>query len=373
MRNTADTARRPVRRLADFAGRDKNSYSAVRLAAAISVIFTHAYGVVGGWEAAEPLAAFTGWSLAAHAVHVFFVLSGFMIAASWERASSLADFAAARLLRIMPGLIAVNIAIVAIAGLWLTAASPSDFWTLDNVGGFLARTLLLFSVGVTLNGVFTDNPMPGVPNIPIWTIRFEIICYVTLMAFMAGVAALRLGGTARIFAVAPVVALSALVISVSGAPEQFGFAAQLARFVLAFYLGVGAWFLRDRIPIRADIAAACAAIAAAAAWSGLPVRYPLMIVATAYVSFWVGSLPMGAVQRWTARTDLSYGVYIAGFFIQQTLVALMPDSGVFANAAIATVLALGAAWLSWTCVEKPALRLRHRLVQPRRASAAIAA
>ena len=77
--------------LSAFANKDANSYGVIRLAAAIAVIFTHAFGVVGGWEAAEPLAAATGWSLAAHAVHVFFVLSGFMVAASWERAAGWVD------------------------------------------------------------------------------------------------------------------------------------------------------------------------------------------------------------------------------------------------------------------------------------------
>ncbi len=348
--------------LADIASKDKNSFGVVRLAAAVAVIVTHAYGVVGGWHAVEPLSVATGWSLAAHAVHVFFVLSGFMIAASWERAAGWIDFVMARLLRIFPALIVVNIAIILIGGLWLTTAAPGAYWTFENIGTFMTKATLLFSVGVSLDGVFTDNPMGNSANIPIWTIRFEVICYATLLVFMSMLAALRLRGLARLIPIVPVLGLCAVAITISGDPELFSFAAQLARFMLAFYIGVACWIGREHIPIRRDIALAFAVVALAVLMTGLPIRYPVMIVATAYWSLWLGSLPMGRLQRWTARTDLSYGAYITGFFIQQWLVFALPDMTVAQNALIATVLALGAAWISWTFVEKPALRLRKSVL-----------
>ncbi|MCB1453026.1 MAG: acyltransferase [Rhizobiaceae bacterium] len=357
-----DNARRQRPRvLSDIASKDKNSFGVVRLAAAIAVVVTHAVGIVNGWAAAEPMAAATGWSLAAHAVHVFFVLSGFMIAASWERSSSLLDFAAARTLRIMPALIVINLLIVLIGGLWLTTAAPAAYWSIENVGAFLTKATLLFSVGVTLDGVFADNPMGASVNIPIWTIRFEVICYLTLMVFMTAIAALRLSGLTRLIAVAPVLLASAFIVTVSGDPEHYNFAGQLARFVFAFYLGVAGWIARDHIPIRAGTALLFGALAAVATWSDMPIRYPVMILATGYLSFWVGSLPMGRLQRWTARTDLSYGVYITGFFIQQWLVYAFPAMSAWENALAGTGLALAAAWLSWTYVEKPALGLRQSL------------
>ncbi|MBO6725160.1 MAG: acyltransferase [Rhizobiaceae bacterium] len=350
-----------LHRLAGFAARERNNFNAVRLAAAISVVVSHAFVVVGGQGALEPLQAFTGWSLGAHAVHVFFVLSGFMIAASWERATSWLDFSVARALRIMPALICVNILIVLIAGLLITSAEPTTFWSSENIGAFLVRATLLFSVGVTLDGVFTENPMGSSVNIPIWTIRFEVICYLTIMAFMTVVAASRLRGLTRLAAVAPVLAVSGLIVSLAGHPDQFSFAAQLARFVFAFYLGVACWIARHYIPVRAPLALFFTALAAAAAWSEWPLRYPVMIIAAGYLSFWVGSVQMGRLQRWTTRTDLSYGVYITGFFIQQWLVYAWPPMSVWQNALIGTAIALAVAWLSWTYVEKPALGLRHML------------
>lgn len=344
--------------LAAYAARDNNSFGVIRLAAAIMVIVTHAYGVVGGWDAAEPLAQSTGWSLGSHAVNVFFILSGFMVAASWERSANWLDFAVARLLRIMPALICVNLLIVVIAGLFLTTAPAAQYWSVENIGRFLYKATVALSSTASLDGVFETAPIAGAINTPIWTIRFEIVCYMTLMAFLGLTGLLRLRRPARLAAISLILAVSAWVMSLDESPHVFMFAGHMARFVFAFYLGVLAWTLRDLLRIRFAVAAALLALAAAA--YGLPwlVRLPLTLVATAYLAFWVGSLPMGWLQRRTAQTDLSYGTYICGFFIQQCLIVAMPGQSVLLNAMLATALALAAAWVSWTFIEKPALSLR---------------
>lgn len=355
----ARTARFPT--LALFAEKTANSFGVVRLVAAIAVIVTHAYGVVGGMNAAEPLHASTGLSLGAHAVHVFFALSGFMVMASWERSSGWLDFALARALRVMPALICVNVAIVVIGGLFLTSAAPADYWTVGNVGIFLVRTVFLFAVGTPLEGVFADTPMPGFINIPIWTIRFEILCYASLFVVMAAIGILRFKGMARLGPVLAVIALTALLIGRAQDYSELSFIEQMARFAFAFYLGVAAWIARRWVMLNGAIALVLGAVAALFVQAGSGAGLPLMILATAYGSFWLGSLQMGWVQRRTAATDLSYGAYIIGFFIQQWLIEAFPGIGAYTNMVLATAIVLPLAWLSWTFVEKPALRLRKRL------------
>ncbi|MET3662914.1 acyltransferase family protein [Aquamicrobium ahrensii] len=347
--------------LARAAKRGANSYGVIRVIAAVLVIWTHSYAVVRGADAWEPLRDLTGYSLGSHAVNIFFSLSGFMVASSWARSRDVADFALARILRIMPALVCVCGAIVIVSGLFLTNVSAGEYWTVANIGPFLARSLLIFSSETTLAGVFQDNPWPGVLNLPIWTIRYEVICYVSLIIFMLALGFLKVGVVTRRLLLATILGVSCVLLLL---PEMTGhneLVARLARLFFAFYLGVTAWFERDRIKLSFPWLLAIWIPLAFCLASGSLLKLPLGMVAVAYLSFWLGSFQAGRLQDAADRTDLSYGIYVWGFFLQQCLIQFFPGQGVFANAISATFLAALFAWFSWTLVERPALNLRFRL------------
>ncbi len=347
--------------LASAAKRGANSYGIIRVIAAVLVIWTHSYAVVLGEDASEPLRDLTGYSLGSHAVNIFFSLSGFMVASSWERSRDVVDFVLARILRIMPALVCVCVAIVIVSGLFLTSVPAGEYWTAANIGPFLARSLLIFSSETTLAGVFEDNPWPGVLNIPIWTIRYEVICYVSLIIFMLALGFLKAGAGIRRLLLAVILGVSCVLLLL---PEMTGhseLATRLARLFFAFYLGVTAWFERDRIRLSLPWLLAIWIPLGFCLASGSLLKLPLGMVAAAYLSFWLGSFQAGWLQDAADRTDLSYGIYVWGFFLQQCLISFFPGQGIFANAISATVLAALVAWLSWTLVERPALNLRFRL------------
>ena len=68
----------------------------------------------------EPLKPWLGLSLGTLAVYVFFAISGFLIAASYQRSQSVTRFLLARGLRLFPGL-AVSLVLVAMAPATLLA------------------------------------------------------------------------------------------------------------------------------------------------------------------------------------------------------------------------------------------------------------
>jgi peptidoglycan/LPS O-acetylase OafA/YrhL len=344
--------------LAIAARKGANSYGVIRILAAILVIWTHAYNVLGGEQTNVPLRDLTGFSVGSHAVNIFFALSGLMVAASWERSKDLADFLLARALRVMPALIVANVLIVTLSGLFLTA-TPASFWTGGNIVGFLTRTIVLFDAGSTLNGVFTANPWPRVINIPIWTIKYEIICYASLPLLMLAVGRFGSSTIQRRFALLVVLAVSAMVMMWQGDTRQFDFVGHMARFFFAFYLGVTAWFERDRIKLTWTwLIAVCLAVGPVISLSSVAML-PLVIIGTAYLAFWAGSWTTGRLQRSADKTDLSYGMYIYGFFIQQWLAAAYPSQSIAANTTLTTIIAAMVAWLSWTAIEWPALKLRE--------------
>lgn len=85
-------------------GRD-NAFDTIRLLAAATVIFSHAFVQVDGRELAEPLYRLTGGqiTIGRSAVAAFFVVSGLLISMSFDRSRSLGRFVSNRALRLFPG------------------------------------------------------------------------------------------------------------------------------------------------------------------------------------------------------------------------------------------------------------------------------
>ena len=79
-------------------------------------------------------------------------------------------------------------------------------------------------------------------------------------------------------------------------------------------------------------------------------------IALTYLMLWLGAtLPV----RLGMRNDVSYGIYIYGFPIQQSLVMLgVAGIGWFAFAIIGLAATVPLAALSWSIIERPSLRLK---------------
>ena len=82
----------------------KNNFDFMRLAFAVLVIWSHAYPLGLGTEVSEPVfrATHRQWTGGALAVDSFFVMSGFLIAASALRSSTVLSFLKKRVMRIYP-------------------------------------------------------------------------------------------------------------------------------------------------------------------------------------------------------------------------------------------------------------------------------
>ena len=97
------------------AGRD-NNVLAIRFAAAAIVILFHCYALTDRWLEEPLYAAFAPMNLGVLGVQVFFVLSGFLVTQSWLARPALAPYAAARVLRIYPALVAATVFTMVVAG-----------------------------------------------------------------------------------------------------------------------------------------------------------------------------------------------------------------------------------------------------------------
>jgi peptidoglycan/LPS O-acetylase OafA/YrhL len=86
----------------------ENNFDFIRLLLSVLVIFSHSYALGTGSEITEPFNRLTHNQVTGGdiAVDLFFVISGFLITASYERTASIAGYLKKRILRIYPGFVA---------------------------------------------------------------------------------------------------------------------------------------------------------------------------------------------------------------------------------------------------------------------------
>lgn len=349
-------------------------FDTVRLALATLVLFIHssmiAPGVVGV-EAAPlfPFAPIDRWAVNYAALPMFFALSGFLVAASAERLS-LGNFLVNRGLRIFPAL-GVEITLSALVlGPLLTTLPLAAYFADPKFAHYFLN--ILGSIHYELPGVFASNPEPNIVNGALWTVPHELSCYALLAGFML-VGLHR----SRVFLLAATIGLFAAGIFIPillaifpklpfGAALDYIFVERgAARLVPVFLTGMLVYRYRDVLPFRRSYALlAIGAYVAISAfgrpeWGPSPLfnaaTAPLLAYAVAVAGL-SPELKFGAVNG-----DYSYGIYLYGFPLQQTILALFPGmTSVALFFALAFVASLAMAALSWNFIEKPILRLRRR-------------
>jgi peptidoglycan/LPS O-acetylase OafA/YrhL len=336
-----------------------NNFNLMRLVAAWMVIYGHAHAVTGitGNDGIAWLTQLRG--AGAVAVDMFFVISGFLIAASLEH-NTVRGYLISRGLRILPALLVCLALTTFVLGPLLTTAA--DYWRLPMTWNyFLVNASLLLS-RFQLPGVFESHPL-DVVNGSLWTLPIEAKLYLLLMlAWWLGLFAPR--RYTPLWALA-MLAGYALARHYWPLPDH---AQKYAECTAFFITGTLLWVNRARIPLSGGVVLGLVVAFVAlrgTSWSHLP-YFGLL----AYGTLWLGlcvRLPM------IRHTDLSYGLYLYGWPAQQLAWMLPAGKTIAGNIAIATAIALACAALSWYVVERPALRLKKRFVARGPAASPVAA
>ena len=342
-------------RFADRAAGRGNNFNLLRILAAIGVLISHAYPISLGPDAAEPLSAqLGGITLGTVSVMIFFSISGFFITRSFAARASLARFLQARCLRLFPALIVVSAVTVLVAGFWLTTAPQTVFWA--AVPEYVLRNITLFSLNYDLPGVFAANLYGPAINGSLWTLSYEVLCYLgVVVAGLAGLLArpwlfaLALIGFAGSYALNMVHPLHARIDS-------------LLLLGLPFAIGMAFWVWRKVIPLSAPLAVALFGIAYLTRQTAL--LEPVLALALSYTMFVIGYAKSPVLAAYNRLGDYSYGTYVYAFPIQQLLASLGIISPL-ANIALALPATLICAVLSWHLVEASAMRLKSGTPQSR--------
>ena len=334
-------------------GRD-NNFNLIRFLAASAVILDHSFALVAHDPTAGALIDVERLEIGRLAVDVFFIISGFLVTRSVMTQPTLVDYAVARFLRLFPALLVACIGIAFVLGPVVTLASLGEYFTDPRPWLFVPLTTSLITHSLTLPGVFEHVPESGVIDSPLWTLRYETICYVLLALFaLLGALATRYRATLML---AVILGFYLFVTFATSWREDSGAIDSAARFILGFFLGGAFYIFADKI--RMDLKVALVLGLVAAATFGTAAYEGALRVALAYGLLWFALVPAGTIRRFNLIGDYSYGLYILCFPIQQTFVMLDPQitPGWLFVCSFPAVLAF--AILSWHFVEHPALRLK---------------
>ena len=349
-----------------------NAFGFLRLTLAILVVFSHSYPL-GGFGI-EPLAAFTKGqhTIGLVSVAMFFVLSGFLICGSASVTPTVGRFLWHRFLRIYPG---YWMCLILCAGVFAPLAafiesgnplrvfsSPwnsSPSFLIHNAGLFHANGLsiegMLTIKPNSIAGLLRNNPLPGMINGSLWTLPFEVACYL-MVAILAAFGILRRSKWIVVVLFAGLWGLYAFAyVNPDRFWRVFPYLGIKPLIMLSLYFSAGClcFLYRENIPHSA----ALFVVSLVLLGISLPIGAFGLIapIAMSYAFLWLAfTLRFG---RFETRGDFSYGVYIYAFPVQQGLSLLrIQEQGFTLYFAWSLLLTAVLAFLSYRLIEAPCLR-----------------
>ena len=333
----------------------RNNFDALRVMAALMVIHGHGWLLASGTSP-----GLWGVPFARVGLDVFFAISGYLVTGSWERTPILGPFLAKRALRILPGLVVCVLLTVLVLGPVATRLPLVEYAADRRTVGYLAN--IVFRNELYLPGVFDGLREHGAVNGSLWSLLPEFLCYLTVPLLAAlvpsgrpwvlALLAANLGGlglylfysyggpTIQIYTVDLKYVLVEIPFFFVGSLLQlldtrFGERFWRADLCLLFFVAnytVSTWFDWWNLPLE---------------WFTLP-----------YMAIAFGRMSMPVVRQAGRFGDLSFGLYLYAFPMQQLILAFLPQNDWPVLTCAAATLPL--AFLSWHLVERPALRWKPR-------------
>lgn len=349
-----------------------NSLNLVRLVLAFLVLFAHGFYLSGN----GPGPSFRGENLGGWAVFGFFAISGYLVTAS-RFANPFGRYLVLRMARIYPAFVVCLVVTAGVfaplawwaegvQGMGASGSSGATDWGrfLDMPTSPVAYVLQNLALRITaydVAGTPASVPYPGAWNGSLWTLFFELCCYLFVgLLICLPVVRRHRWLIGALFVLSVIVWANAATWRLTEVTDL----ALFARLLPPFLGGAVVQVLVGSRPLRTPVALGCTCVATVAVlgvegW-GAQAASPFI----AYALLWLSTVvPSPAVVR---RHDISYGAYIYAFPVQQLLVyAGAHRLGLAAYDLLAAAVTAMVATFSWRLVERPILR---RVRHPGRAS-----
>lgn len=341
-------------RLYDHLASRDNNYNLIRFLAALAVLISHSYPLFYGDPGTEPLKKITGKSLGSLAVDIFFLTSGFLIMASFIKRRSTINYFWSRAIRIFPALwVALLVTLLIIIPLSHPTTAQSILSSSEATGYLLKNSILIARIEHTIPGVFDSTPYKSAINGSLWTLPWELYCY---LAIAIGISLLT-----------SVAKKYWRLIYSSGALVVFLYCIRIdylelnnsivLNIVFMFYIGSLFYHHSRKVILSPAILYICVL---SLITNFIYIKSVTIYFLTApYILFYIVYIPKGKIRLFNRLGDYSYGVYIYAFPIQQLIIQCLPNISFNQYVLTCSAITIIMAWLSWNLIERNALKLKN--------------
>jgi peptidoglycan/LPS O-acetylase OafA/YrhL len=333
-----------------------NNFDFLRLTFASFVIVTHSYPL-SGIISCDFLCNITNGQVTFSYIGVkgFFVISGYLIFQSLQRSENVFDYFWKRLLRLYPALFILLILTIVLAPFIYQSDVP--FFLNKSIITYIPNNLSLYHIQNRIDGIFNNNPYKSTINGSLWTIPYEFTMYI-LLSFLIIFKKNKL-----ITQTLLIISFLLLLISNVLYFEKF----KPYRFILSGdnFVDLGIFFISGSLLAAANIEKLKLK-------KELLILFVILFILSIYYNFYcyskyvtlpilivlLGLNPIKFINNIETKIgDLSYGLYIYSFPIQQTLMYYFKLN--FMELMVySLIISCAFAYLSWHFIEKKALKYK---------------
>ncbi|MFM4919491.1 acyltransferase family protein [Aeromonas dhakensis] len=331
--------------LSELLKKEKNNIDIFRVIAACMVIWGHAYVI-------SPESGKTDFisSLLPHdssgslAVKIFFFLSGLVVTNSLFINGDPIKFIVARFFRIWPALFLTCLITAVVIGPLLSTITAKEYFSAENNILLYVINNSLLTTQYNLPGVFITNPHPISVNGSLWTIPYEVYAYALLLSlYFIGALKHKLFNI-LFLAVIIIESLSSEKILFTWPPSNPEVPLLAACFAFGSILAI----YKDSVDVNIHTPLA------------LLLAYYLLIENDyapylSYASIFLFILYFSSTEialKLKPNFDISYGIYLWGFPVQQIVSQFFLTKGILFNQCLSLLVSIILGCLSWHLCEK---------------------
>jgi peptidoglycan/LPS O-acetylase OafA/YrhL len=335
----------------------ENRFDILRLMAAWGVLYFHTYPLLGSKQTDLITENWKYDTLGGVSVSIFFVISGYLVTNSITTSTGALDFLKKRALRIYPALLFVTLISVFILGPVVTSLPILEFFSEKTTWNYL-KNAIGYNIKYELPGVFANNHMFAV-NVSLWSLNLEIKAYLGLLFLW--LLPFEIKKKLIITCIFLSAAYFVRPVSEYGLNNRwFGLSFFAAKYFLMFAIGGLLSTYKDKLDGQVLKMLGSASLLLIAFLSFIDVQPMTSLLYHwffAVACIWISKNWLFLPVISSKVGDLSYGVYLFSFPVQQTLIQYgFQDKPIPMFIFVSTVVTIVFALISWHFVEKPFLK-----------------